>query len=109
MNPNIISFESGHCMYQIETALVNKGWIVGFTFGKSANGVGSPCTAEHGRLFQSEKDAIKYAAQEALDFFNKPHYTGDNSTKLANVPKDIISNLQGIIKPIPKQLSLFDF
>ena len=107
-NPNIIVFEKRHCRYQIETASVGNNWIVGYTFSKSANGLASPCTANHGRKFISEKEAIRYAAKEALDFFKKAHYTGDNSTRLASVPKDVFSELQSIIKPMPRQLLLFN-
>ena len=107
-NPNIIVYEKKHCRYKIETASVGNNWIVGYTFCNSANGLGSPCTANHGIIFTSEKEAIRYAAKEALDFFMEAHYTGDNSTRLASVPKEILSELQSIIKPKPRQLLLFN-
>lgn len=107
-NPNIESFEIGKCRCSMETASIGDKWIVGYLFIKSANGSGSPCTANNGRLFQSEKEARKYAAQQALDFFNEDHYTDDNSHYFANVPKDVFKKLQEIIKPAQKELYLFD-
>lgn len=107
-NPNIIVFEKKHCRYKIETASLGNNWIVGYTFSNSANGLGSPCTFNHGRIFTSEKEAIRYAAKEALKFFKEAHYTGNNSNTLAIVPKEIFSELQSIIKPMPRQLLLFN-
>lgn len=102
-NPDVEEFEAGHCRYEIKTATIGGNWVVGFFFSKSANGVGSPCTECNG-TFQTREDARKHAAQRALAFFNDDHYTDDNS----HVPKEIFEKLQDIIKPAPRQMSLFD-
>lgn len=109
INPKIISFGVGKFSYELKTAYISSGWIVGFRLRAFGDGRCSPCMANNGRIFNSEKDAIKYAAQEALDFFSDEHYGIDNSSGLVKVPKEIFSNLKNIIKPVPRQLSLFDF
>lgn len=49
------------------------------------------------RIFDSEQDAIKYAAQKALDFFSAEHLSG-----CMKVPKKIFSNLKNIIESVPR-------
>ena len=109
INPKIISFCVGKFSFEFETAYINSRWIVGFRIHADADGFCSPCTANYGRIFDSEKNAIKYAAQKALDFFSDEHYCTGNSKTKVKVPKEIFSKLRNIIKPVPRQLSLFDF
>ena len=49
------------------------------------------------RVFDSEQDAIKYAAQKALDFFSAEHLSG-----CVKVSKKIFSNLKNIIEQVPR-------
>ena len=109
INPKKISFAVGKFTYEFETAYIKSRWIVGFRIYADGDGYCSPCTANYGRFFDSEKNAIKYAAQKALDFFSDEHYCTGNSKTKVKVPKEIFSKLRNIIKPVPRQLSLFDF
>ena len=107
-NPNRITFKSGNCKFSLETAIVNGRWIMGYHFYKAGNGTVSPCTGTWKEFFSSERDALKYAAHKAMEFFREKHYTPNNSDKFAVVPDDIIKSLQTFITPQPVQLSLFD-
>lgn len=97
MNPKTISFAVGKFSYELETAYINSGWIVGFIFRTSSFIHSTPCMERNDRIFDSEQDAIKYAAQKALDFFSAEHLSG-----CVKVPKKIFSNLNSIIESIPR-------
>lgn len=109
INPNVIEYyHTFKFFYKIKTAYTGSMWVVGYSLQAWGDGVGSPCTANFGHIFNSEIEAIKYAAQEALEFFSKNHIGTTNDDAYVKVPKEIFSNLKNIIKPVPRQLSLFD-
>lgn len=99
MNPKTTSFCVGKFSYELETVYISSRWIVGFRFQTLGFVRCSPCMARNGRIFESEKYAIKYAAQKVLDFFSDEQYCIDNSIGHVKVPKKIFSNLKNIIKP----------
>ena len=94
MNPKTTSF----CVGKLETVYIISGWIVDFRFQTLGFVRCSPCMARNGRIFESGKDAIKYAAQKEMDFFSDEQYGIDNSSGHVKVPKKIFSNLKNIIK-----------
>lgn len=97
INPKTISFAVGKFSYELETAYISSGWIVGFIFCTSSFIRSTPCWAANDRIFDSEQDAIKYAAQKELDFFSAEHLSG-----CVKVPKKIFSNLKNIIESVPR-------
>ena len=106
-NPNVIEFEKGVCRFRIETAYTHEGWICGYSTTKAANGVSDACIGRKGRYFQKEKDAVLYAANEALEFFNEKHRSGSDYDSFIKVPKEIFEKLDDIINPKPRELDLF--
>ena len=106
-NPNGIEYDTGFCIFRIESAYTPEGWICGFIFTKEANGFSDACIGRKGRYFQKEKDAVLYVANEALEFFNEKHYGSSNHDYFIKVPKEIFEKLDDIINPKPRELDLF--
>ena len=73
MNSKTISFAVGKFSYELETACIDSGWIVGFIFRTSSFIHSTLCMERNDRIFDSEQDVIKYATQKALDFFSAGH------------------------------------
>lgn len=108
-NPNVIEYEKGFCRFRIETAYTHDGWTCGLRTTKEANGVSDACIGRKGRYFPKEKDAVLYAANEALEFFNEKHRCSSNGNfdGFIKVQKEIFQKLDDIINPKPRELDLF--
>lgn len=107
-NPNVIEKSTGVCDYEITTAFLDDGWGYGYAFHVSANGMCGGISKERSKRYATEREAIVACAERALQFMQEPHYTGLARNEYVKVPQDIIQSLQDIIKPQPRQLSLFD-
>lgn len=107
INPKTVSYKKDLCGFQIEKAYVDDQWIVGYKFAVHADGSSAGCSARWA-TFETEKEALEYAVEVALRFFNGKHRYATNTDGFVKVPKEIFAELNNILHPAPVQLSLFD-
>ena len=115
-NPNVIRREDGQCSFEIDTAIGRyERWVYGCSCNLISTGFGSPCMdkAQYPLpSYPTEKDAIKAACKEIRKFLAK-HSTGSDPNKADKTvklyDKKLVSLLDEIERPQPKELSLFGF
>lgn len=116
MNPNVIRRENGQCSFEIDTAIGRyERWVYGCSCNLISVGFGSPCMnkAQYPLpSYPTEKDAIKAACKEIRKFLAK-NTTGSDPNKADKTvklyDKELVSMLDEIERPKPKELSLFGF
>lgn len=115
-NPNVIRREDGQCSFEIDTAIGRyERWVYGCSCNLISTGFGSPCMdkAQYPLpSYPTEKDAIKAACKEIRKFLAK-NTTGSDPNKAGKTvklyDKKLVSLLDEIERPQPKELSLFGF
>lgn len=115
-NPNVIRREDGQCSFEIDTAIGRyERWVYGCSCNLISTGFGSPCMdkAQYPLpSYPTEKDAIKAACKEIRKFLAK-NTTGSDPNKADKTvklyDKKLVSLLDEIERPQPKELSLFGF
>lgn len=114
MNPNVIRREDGQCSFEIDTAIGRyERWVYGCSCNLISTGFGYPCMDE-AQLpsYPTEKDAIKAACKKIRKFLAK-NTTGSDPNKADKTvrlyDKKLVSLLDEIERPQPKELSLFGF
>ena len=115
-NPNVIRREDGQCSFEIDTAIGRyERWVYGCSCNLISTGFGSPCMdkAQHPLpSYPTEQDAIKAACKEIRKFLAK-NTTGSDPNKADKTvklyDKKLVSLLDEIERPQPKELSLFGF
>lgn len=115
-NPNVIRREDGRCSFEIDTAIGRyERWVYGCSCNLISTGFGSPCMdkAQYPLpSYPTEKDAIKAACKEIRKFLAK-NITGSDPNKAGKTvklyDKKLVSLLDEIERPQPKELSLFGF
>lgn len=113
-NPNVIRREDGQCSFEIDTAIGRyKRWVYGCSCNLISTGFGSPCMDQYPLpSYPTEKDAIKAACKEIRKFLAK-NTTGSDPNKAGKTvklyDKKLVSLLDEIERPQPKELSLFGF
>ena len=116
VNPNVIRREDGQCSFEIDTAIGRyERWVYGCSCNLISTGFGSPCMdkAQYPLpSYPTEKDAIKAACKEIRKFLAK-NTTGSDPNKADKTvkvyDKKLVSLLDEIERPQPKELSLFGF
>ena len=116
VNPNGIRREDGQCSFEIDTAIGRyERWVYGCSCNLISTGFGSPCMdkAQYPLpSYPTEKDAIKAACKEIRKFLAK-NTTGSDPNKADKTvklyDKKLVSLLDEIERPQPKELSLFGF
>ena len=115
-NPNVIRREDGQCSFEIDTAIGRyEHWVYGCRCNLIEIGFGSPCMdkAQYPLpSYQTEQDAIKAACKKIRKFLTK-NKTGSDPNKANKTvklyDKKLVSLLDEIERPQPKELSLFGF
>ena len=115
-NPNVLRRGIGQCSFEIDTAIGRyERWVYGCRCIIIGTGFGSPCMdkAQYPLpSYPSEKNAIKAACKEIRKFLDK-NTTGSDPNKTNKTvklyDKKLISLLNEIERPQPKELSLFGF
>lgn len=115
-NPNVIRREDGQCSFEIDTEIgCYERWVYGCSCNLISTGFGSPCMdkAQYPLpSYPTEKDAIKAACKEIRKFLVK-NTTGSDPNKAGKTvklyDKKLVSLLDEIERPQPKELSLFGF
>lgn len=115
-NPNVIRREDGQCSFEIDTAIGRyERWVYGCSCNLISTGFGSPCMdkAQYPLpSYPTEKDAIRAACKEIRKFLAK-NTTGSDPNKADKTvklyDKKLVSLLDEIERPQPKELSLFGF
>lgn len=116
VNPNTIRREDGQCSFEIDTAIGRyERWVYGCSCNLISTGFGSPCMdkAQYPLpSYPTEKDAIKAACREIRKFLAK-NTTGSDPNKADKTvklyDKKLVTLLDEIERPQPKELSLFGF
>ena len=115
-NPNEIRREDRQCSFKIDTAIGRYGrWVFGCSCHLIGIGFGYPCMDKAQfpiPSYQTEQDAIKAACKEIRKFLTK-NKTGSDPNKANKTvklyDKKLVSLLNEIERPQPKELSLFGF
>lgn len=115
-NPNVIRREDKQCSFEIDTAIGRyERWVFGCRCILIGIGFGSPCMDKAQYpipSYQTEQEAIKAACKEIRKFLIK-NTTGSDPNKANKTvklyDKKLVSLLDEIERPQPKELSLFGF
>ena len=97
LNPSVIKLRSGRCAYFLKTSAQNGVWYAGYELFADCDAGMCPCSCRARGHFLTQKEAFRFAASKALEFFNEKHYVSGNHVAFVKVPKDIFNGLQNIL------------